>query len=106
MQQKFINKKYPAEEPIESLTPDSSETAGKAPFTFSQDNRNALRFLSHEVKGASKVMFKQPETFRASAPGKFLMLAGATAAREGACHCVRATSTGREQVWDSVPGPL
>lgn len=51
-------------------------------------------------------MFKQPETFRATAPGKFLMLAGGTAAREAACHCVRVTSTGREQVWDSVPGPL
>lgn len=36
-----------------------------------QDNRNALQCLSHEVKGASKIMFKQPETFRASAPGKF-----------------------------------
>lgn len=51
-------------------------------------------------------MFKQPETFRATAPGKFLMLAGGTAAREAVCHCVRVTSTGREQVWDSVPGPL
>lgn len=51
-------------------------------------------------------MFKRPETFRASAPGKFETLAGATAAREEACHPVRVTSTGRKQVGDSVPGPL
>lgn len=51
-------------------------------------------------------MFKQPETFRATAPGKFLMLAEATVARQEACHYVRVTSTRRKQVWDAVPGPL
>lgn len=62
--------------------------------------------MNHEVKEASEVMFKQPQIFRATAPGKFLMMAGAAVAREEACHYMRTTSAARKEVRDPLHGPL